>query len=559
MTPTHTVAPSRQLRPSTYDNPWDEALRWASRTLVVIGILAQFWAEFRFWNLTWDDSAITLGFARTFAATGRIEPTPGSGIVEGYSTTLWMLLMSLAAKLFSSPATLLAVAKISTLSLNVVNILLIRYWFSTWSSELVANLTAGSVGCVLMFYETINGMESPILLTLVLVMVVLFPRQGMRSRLTYVCAGIALLLVRWEAAWLLLPFLIVERPWRRRLSSAAIWAAAFAASNIVRWRYFGHILPNTVIAKRGVPYSPPDRLVMLKQHLLEPALIVASCKIFLLLLVISWLLKRATATSNRTETNPSYIAHWQFRFSLAFVICLLILSAAIGPNWGPEFRAFYPGWPFLFGLVLIPTLTTPQKSFVRWCAVLIFAVTIGRMAVRARELYTEPGPKYMPAATVGDIARINTRIAKLKAASGRDSILYAGPDMGAILLYSNGVRIVDLGLLCDPVLAVQRFKAMDSYVIRQRRPDVIEVHAIWTGLTALDRSAEFLKNYRPVYVDGTRFFVSLPMLESINRDSLQQKDFSASGRPDGNDLRQNDIKKADLELNRKFGRYFRLQ
>ena len=87
---------------------------WASGGLVLIGLLAQIFVAWRFWAITWDDSAITLGFARTFAQTGRIEPTPGSGIVEGYSTTLWMLLMAAAAKLISTPVALLAFAKISS-------------------------------------------------------------------------------------------------------------------------------------------------------------------------------------------------------------------------------------------------------------------------------------------------------------------------------------------------------------------------------------------------------------------------------------------------------------
>jgi hypothetical protein len=64
-----------------------------SRLLLVIAFLAQIVIAWRFQYLTWDDSAITLGFSRTFAHTGKIEPTPGSGIVEGYSTTLWMFVV----------------------------------------------------------------------------------------------------------------------------------------------------------------------------------------------------------------------------------------------------------------------------------------------------------------------------------------------------------------------------------------------------------------------------------------------------------------------------------
>ena len=154
---------------------------WISRLVFIVAFLSQIIVAWRFWAITWDDSAITLGFSRTFALTGHIEPTPGSGIVEGYSTTLWMLLMALAAKFVGTPAALVAVAKISTLILNLANLLLIRYWFSSWTSETLGNLIAGTVGCGLMFYETINGMETPIIMTLVLVMLILLIFQFLFS------------------------------------------------------------------------------------------------------------------------------------------------------------------------------------------------------------------------------------------------------------------------------------------------------------------------------------------------------------------------------------------
>lgn len=40
----------------------------------------------------WDDGAITLAFARTFADPGHIALTPGSEVVEGFSSPLWFLL-----------------------------------------------------------------------------------------------------------------------------------------------------------------------------------------------------------------------------------------------------------------------------------------------------------------------------------------------------------------------------------------------------------------------------------------------------------------------------------
>jgi hypothetical protein len=99
-----------------------------------------------------------------------------------------MLLMAAAAKVIASPVALLAFAKVSTLLLNLINILLIRHWFGTWTTETLANLVAGTVGCTLMFYETINGMDPPLLLTLVLAMLILFPSVSRLGRFGYIFA-----------------------------------------------------------------------------------------------------------------------------------------------------------------------------------------------------------------------------------------------------------------------------------------------------------------------------------------------------------------------------------
>src|SRR5262249_23947591 len=45
----------------------------------------------------WDDSAITLAYARTFAETGRIALTPASEHVEGFSSVAWFGLNALVA------------------------------------------------------------------------------------------------------------------------------------------------------------------------------------------------------------------------------------------------------------------------------------------------------------------------------------------------------------------------------------------------------------------------------------------------------------------------------
>jgi hypothetical protein len=534
-----------------------------SRLLLATAFLVQIVIAWHFQYLTWDDSAITLGFSRTFAHTGKIEPTPGSGIVEGYSTTLWMLLMALAAKIASSPATLLVIAKVSTLLLNLANIVLMRRWFLTWSGELCANLVAGFVGCTLMFYETINGMETPLLLALVLVMLLLLPSPRRLARFGYLIAGSAFLLTRWEAAWLLAPFLLVESTTRRRVISFFAWLSVFLVSNLIRWRYFGSLLPNTIIAKRGVPYTDADRLLEWRRHLDEPLLILAACKLLLIVLIVSLLYNRLVHEQRSSlfeRVRSSLRNSWQLRFTALFCLFSFILSTAIGVNWGPPQRSFYSAWPFLFCLLILPAVSNLRSRALPWIVATICLFALLRMSVRIHDLASgKKATFYISDATVGKIALVDTAITDIQSASRHPNLVFAGPDMGAILLYSNGVRVVDLGLLCDPVLARQRYAAVDSYVMQQRQPDVIEVHNNWTTLTGLDHSALFHNQYRPVYVDHKRLFVSRALIADINPARLTERTFDSKGRSDQADPFATDYIASDYTLNKDFDRYLVLK
>jgi hypothetical protein len=535
-----------------------------SRVLVAIAFVAQIIVAWRFWALTWDDSAITLGFARTFAHTGRIEPTPGSGIVEGYSTTLWMLLMAAVAKFVTSPATLLVIAKISTLLLNLTSILLIRRWFLSWTSETIANLVAGSFGCGLMFYETINGMETPLVLTLVFVMLLLLPQSDRTARWLYLLAGSAFLLTRWEAAWLLVPFVLVDRPRRRALISSATWLAVFLISNIVRWRYFGSLLPNTIIAKRGVPYITSSFGTEIHRHLGEPVFILASFKIIFLVVAFALLYEGAfmgERTSVMQRLRPffreSFRDSWQLRFTLLFTLFSLVLTTAIGANWGPAVRSFYCGWPFLFCLFLLP-LSNLRVRTLTWATAALCLFALLRMTVHVQELRASDAPVYMPRASVGDIATIATLLSEVQSAAHHTHLLYAGPDMGAVMLYTNDVRLIDLGLLCDSYLAHHRYPAIDSYVLQQRQPDVIEVHDFWTKLTNLQAYPIFRERYRPVYIHGIRVFLTRTLIAKIDPARLTEKSFGPAGHPSDSDLQPTPVVKytpIDYRLNQTFGTY----
>jgi hypothetical protein len=555
------VEPATKPREIARQKPGSPLTLLWSRALVLIALIAQIFVAWRFWSLTWDDSAITLGFARTFAFTGKIEPTPGSGIVEGYSTTLWMLLMAAAAKVITTPTALLALAKISTLLLNLANIVLIRRWFSTWTPELLANLVAGTIGCSFMFYETINGMETPIILTLVLVLLLLLPRTSRAARFSYLLAGSALVLTRWEAAWLLVPFVLIEKPFRRALTSASTWLSVFVVSNLVRWHYFGFILPNTITAKQGFPYSQPTLSLKLMSHITEPLAILYTIKILVLIMALHLLYNHFVEGGRLPafeSLRQSILTSWQLRFCLLFCLFSLILSSAIGHNGGPALRSFYSAWPFLFCLPLLLLEANPQSRAIPWATAALCLSALLTMSLRIRDLQSEDAPVYLPRATVANIAVISTMLSDIQSATHRTDLLFAGPDMGGLLLYSNGVRVIDLGLLCNSVLAHQRYAAIEPYVLQQSQPDVIEVHADWTQYTNFQAYPLFHSNYRPVFVNGIRVFLSNNLIAAIDPSRLTEVAFDAAGFPRESDVSHTSYihnRAIDYQLNQLFGNY----
>ena len=458
--------------------------------------------------------AITLGFARTFAHTGRIEPTPGSGIVEGYSTTLWMLLMAVAAKIASTPQTLLVIAKISTLLLNVLNLFLLRGWLTTWMPEATASLIAGIFGCGYMFFETINGMETPILLMLVLAMVLLSSRPGSVARWAFLLAGVGVVLTRWESIWLLIPFVLLERPLRKALTAGTVWLGAFLAATAIRWVYFGALVPNTILAKRHIPYSTGTGLDKLLQHLHQPALIVASCLPYAVIVgAYLWIGQVPVREIGRRGRQSR---EWQL--AVLFSLFAVILTTGIGHNWGPPLRSFYQAWPFVFALLLFPLAAMPSRQTypLTLAVAAIFCFSLFQLSRGVIQLSKRSQPAYMPGATVDNVKRISDALAAIQQAAGKRNILYAGPDMGAVQLYSEGVQVIDTGLLCDRFLAKTGWDEFLPYVLERRQPDVIETHAVWTQMVDYRKSPLFLNNYQPVWIGDIRFFVRKSVVARIS-------------------------------------------
>jgi hypothetical protein len=377
-------------------------------------------------------------------------------------------------------------------------------------------------------------METPLIMTLVLVMLILFPTVYRAGRFWYIVAGCALLLMRWEAAWLLVPFVLAERNRRRVMLPVLCWTLLFLASNLARWLYFGDLLPNTVVAKRHFPYSAPSLRLAVLNRLLEPALILYSCKL-LLALVVAYAVYRYFVMRlplfSFDRLKHTFHESCQLRFMILFLVFSFVLSTAIGPNWGPEFRSFYPAWPFLIGLLLFPVITNLPPKALGWVTVALCLFTVLRMGARIQPLRSEKAPLYMPRITVKRVGVAVPILAELQQLTGQTVLSYAAPDMGAVMLYGHNIHVIDLGLLCDRVLAHQGFTAVRPYVLQQRQPDIIEVHEIFTETTSLGSYPEFLEQYRPVYIEGIRFFLNHRILSGIPSARLVERVFLPDGSP----------------------------
>ena len=525
--------------------------------LFFLAIAFQVFVAWKFRALTWDDSAITLGFSRTFAMTGKIEPTPGSGIVEGYSTTLWMLLMTAVAKVLSNPHALLAAAKVASLALNLASLFLMREWFDTWMPRALGTLIAGICGCSFMHYETINGMETPLLLALILSMLLLRRWHHRSARWMYLAAGAGVVMTRWEAIWLLIPFVLMERPSRRAILSASVWVSTFVALSIGRRLYFGDFLPNTITAKHGVPYVTGTPHEQLGQHLLQLSLIAGYPAYFAVVVLLFLLAQGLVSPPHTTRRKP-----WEFYFTMLFVIFSVALTVGIGYNWGPPLRSFYTGWPFLFALLLFPLAKGWSAPRLRWFSLVAVGVmalfTLVHVRRSLRELRLSYAPAYMPDATVAKIGTVSDALSAIQQATGKHDLLFAGPDMGAVMLFSSGIRVIDLGLLCNRTLAHERYGAMERYVLEQQKPDVIEVHGLWTPLTGLETSERFHQDYRPVMVNGKRMFLRNSLIASIPQANLQRLTF-VPGVEDPKKPEEPGFRSEDVALSRSFGSYLLLK
>ena len=220
----------------------------------------------RYFSL-FDDSMISMRYAKNLAHGDGIVWNPGGQRVEGYTNPLWMLYMAAIHLLPIAPTKISLAIQITSAMLLLVNLLVIKK-----IAELVSNGSVFTTLVALIFTATylplnnwaLQGMEVGLLACLIS-MSAWIALRSLES--TAVSPGLYLLLglgtlVRPDMVvpfLAILLFLLIAQP-QHRLRKVLIGGSTLAlfliAQTAFRWFYYGDILPNTYYLKMtGYPFS----------------------------------------------------------------------------------------------------------------------------------------------------------------------------------------------------------------------------------------------------------------------------------------------------------------
>lgn len=464
----------------------------------------------------WDDGAITLAFARTFAQHGRIALTPHSEVVEGFSTVAWFLLNTLVALTRPSfHAAILAAQVLSVLCICASTVLLARTCALLELDRLFSTLTVAAFaawGCS--FAEASNGMEMGLLAAAFLLM--LNQLLSPRPRMVWLGVGVVLALTaRFEALGyvgpLALGLLLVGR---RRAFWVILLTSAAVVLLLSLWRLtvFSDLLPNTYWAKRWPPYaafSPMDRL----------AGAVESLSFFVVPLVVLEILLRAgyPLTAALRARRPVVLL-------LASPVLGAVLGGGlIGTHWGYDGRMAYFAFPLLLLLLALafspwvnqaPSKPRIAVALVACLGSLGMSMTAFPSGALAAAIHG--GSFGVSPHSYAESAQVFRRFAR---AAGLEHPTVLTPDVGGMALCCEELRVVDLALLSNRRLAHDGPAALAA-VLADEAPDMIEAHWAWASSSKLYQLPYFRAHYLPAFAGGTKLWLRREVAQAIASKGL---------------------------------------
>jgi hypothetical protein len=496
--------------------------RIAHHTCIVlstIAIVAGYWIAYSLRNQTWDDSAITLGYARTLSEHGVIQFGAHGPRTEGFTSALWMALLACVGLFVRDPDTLLRSAQFISGALYALNAFLIY----SLASHFILTPTLRYI-CVLLFVacatavvSIADAMENHLFVTLHLAVALVWLRscRELPARTQSSTAALLALLIvalascRPEGILTVGALGIVifgSRRWfgvanRTAIAAVVLGCAGIMALLLLRHAYFGKWLPNTVYAKTWEPYwvSPSDRVELgIKNLVWLVGPVVAP---LLPLLLRAW---PGFATARR-------VLHGSLPLALT-VILFMCYAATAGEIWGTRNRILLCVMPFAW-IILVAIIDRAGARLMMWhflCSAVLCIVT-------QLPLYHRYASN---AITVSNVKSLMRPAATLALFYPTETWRIAAPDVGATLLYwGEHISIVDTALLNHPTLSVQGWANFNSIVLSGLPPEVIETHAGWTSLARLHSSPVIRDRYSKVTIDGVFFLVRNDIIQRLRSGS----------------------------------------
>jgi hypothetical protein len=467
----------------------------------------------------WDDGAITLAFARTFAQHGRVALTPRSEVVEGFSSVSWFLLNSLIALFRPSFRVAIALSQaLSVLSIAACTVLLARTCALLRLGKLFSALTVfafAAWGCS--FSEAANGMEMGLLGAACLLVIneLLSPEP----RLSLLCGGVVLAVTtRFEAVLYvgLFALSVLFVPGRRLFRAIVLSSlATVALLTVFRLAVFSDVLPNTFWAKRWPPYAAFtfwDRWESGKElwGFFKLPFVAAG------IVVLSGLLFGSGVAALRARRPALAIL-------AAPILGAVVMGILTGKHWGYPGRMPYFAFPptLLLLSLLFSSLSAARGRFQAVLAAgsavlatysLLWAVD--RSGVGYPDLWLAVAQNRTFSVTPHSYAESGRVFRRFAADADLPQAVLLTSDVGGLALCCDEFRIVDLAFLSNRTLAHDGPGAIGR-VLDAESPDLIEAHWEWPAVGRLYELPSFRDRYAPAFAGGTKLWMKRDVAETI--------------------------------------------
>lgn len=394
-----------------------------------------------------DDAYISYRYAHNVAGGGGLAFNPGGAAVEGFSSPLWLMLLSAWAIVVPMPVLPFIGTAIGLLAFLGLLLVVLRACRSEPAPArgLAVLLLAVWPGAV--FYAA-TGMET--LLFVLCVTAFHLAALEMVPERAGLAAAFLSFWIRPEALWLPVALLLSVIPlggWRRlfsrrtlRLIAALLAGGALLAA--LRWLLFAELLPNTFYAKLPDPGAG-----------LRYVAGFASGAPGVLLLLLAFL--------------GAWFGGLRHRSLALAGLAWMIAPALEGGDWMPHYRFLIPA-VVLLTLAALGAARVPRKP-VRWVAACLVLVAAGVLVRQDRSMARQVQHSYD--------TQFARELAIARWAREHEVGSLASVDIGAMGYYSQAM-IVDVVGLTDRRVSRSAGGHLDKrfdldYIFAERRPEAV--------------------------------------------------------------------------------------